>query len=320
MLRRDRLIRMQIHQLMDACLFAIAFWLAFVLRANLDIIDLFGLPQWTEPFETYMPLYLILIPATPLILEAQGYYGRAPFSGRSTTAWLLFKGCFFTCLVLVLAMYLFKIPPVARWVVVWFGFLSFGLVFAKEELVRWAASTPVAQAQYRRRVILVGSRDETNRMAAALKSKSAEEVAVLARVDLSQTPVQQLVEMLHEHAVNSVILSAKHAYFEQVEAAIRACELEGVEVWLMADFFHTQICRTSFDDFYGQPVLVFRTAPESSWQGVIKQLLDAVGLLGDALQQLPAFARASGRRQLEHGLQYQLRAVADFLQIPHILH
>ena len=46
MLRRDRQIRMQIHQLMDACLFAFGFWLAYALRANPDIIDLFGLRQW----------------------------------------------------------------------------------------------------------------------------------------------------------------------------------------------------------------------------------------------------------------------------------
>ena len=43
MLRRDRQIRMQIHQLMDACLFAFSFWLAYTLRANPTIIDLFGL-------------------------------------------------------------------------------------------------------------------------------------------------------------------------------------------------------------------------------------------------------------------------------------
>jgi hypothetical protein len=71
MLRRDRQIRMQIHQLMDACLFAIGFWLAYVLRANENIIDLFGLREWTAPFETYVPLYLVLIPAAPLILEGQ---------------------------------------------------------------------------------------------------------------------------------------------------------------------------------------------------------------------------------------------------------
>ena len=190
---------------------------------------------------------------------------------------MLFKGCFFTTLGLVLTMYLFKIPPVARGVVVWFGFISFGLVFVKEEVLRWAAGTKMAQAQYRRRVILVGASEETARMEAELKAKSEEEVEILARLDLSEAPVQRLVEMLHEHSVNGVILSAQHAYFEQVEAAIRACELEGVEAWLVADFFKAQISRTSFDDFYGWPVLVFRSTPESSWPRVVKQLMDSVG-------------------------------------------
>jgi exopolysaccharide biosynthesis polyprenyl glycosylphosphotransferase len=277
MLRRDRQIRMQIHQLVDACLFGFGFWLAYVLRANQDIIDLFGLQEWKQPFETYVPLYLVLIPAAPLILEAQGFYGRTPFCARWATAWMLLKGCFFTSFGLVLTMYLFKIPPVARWVVIWFGFIAFGLVFAKEELLRWLASTRLARAQYRRRVILVGADEETARMETALNSRSTKELEVLARLDLAQSPVQRLVEMLHEHSVNGVILSAKHAYFEQVEAAIRACELEGVEAWLVADFFKAQFSRTSFDDFYGWPVLVFRSTPESSWPTVAKQVIDAVG-------------------------------------------
>ena len=277
MLRRDRQIRMQIQQLLDACLFAAGFWLAYALRANKDIIDLFGLKAWTTPFETYVPLYLVLIPAAPLILEGQGFYARLPFCRRRTAAWILFKGCFYTSLGLVLTMYLFKIPPVARWVVIWFGFISFGLVSAKEEVLRWLASTKLAQAQYRRRVILVGAGEETERMAMEVNSKSTAEVEILARVDLRETSVERLVEMLHELSVNGVIVSAKHAYFEQVEAAIRACELEGVEAWLVADFFKAQISRTSFDDFYGWPVLVFRSTPESSWPTVVKQVMDLVG-------------------------------------------
>jgi exopolysaccharide biosynthesis polyprenyl glycosylphosphotransferase len=277
MLRRDRQIRMQIHQLLDACLFAFGFWLAYTVRANPEIIDLFGLRQWSVPFESYARLYFILIPAAPILLEGQGFYARSPFCRRSTTAWILFKGCCFTTLGLILTMYLFKIPPVARGVVIWFGFISFGLVFAKEEVLRWVASTKLAQAQYRRRVILVGASEETARMTMELNSKSAEELEILARVDLNQTPVQRLVEMLHEHSVNGVILSARHAYFEQVEAAIRACELEGVEAWLVADFFKAQISRTSFDDFYGWPVLVFSSTPESSWRTVVKQVMDSVG-------------------------------------------
>lgn len=96
--------------------------------------------------------------------------------------------------------------------------------------------------------------------------------------------------MLHEHAANGVIVSARHTYFEQVEAVIKACEVEGVEAWLLADFFATQISRTSFDDFYGRPVMVFRTVPEASWQNVAKQVVDYMGALMLLVLLSPVFA------------------------------
>jgi exopolysaccharide biosynthesis polyprenyl glycosylphosphotransferase len=58
---------------------------------------------------------------------------------------------------------------------------------------------------------------------------------------------------------------------------VRACEIEGVEAWLVADFFATQISRTSFDELHGRPVMVFRSAPDVSWQGVAKQAIDFLG-------------------------------------------
>jgi exopolysaccharide biosynthesis polyprenyl glycosylphosphotransferase len=101
----------------------------------------------------------------------------------------------------------------------------------------------------------------------------------MAEFDLIETPVQQIVNLLHDHSVFGVILSAKHTNFEQIEYVIRACELEGIEVWLIADFFSTQISRTSFDELLGRPLLVFRTTPEASWQSLAKQFLDFFGAL-----------------------------------------
>ena len=277
MLRRDRQIRMQIQQLLDACLFALGFWLAYVLRSNPGVIDLLNLPPVNE-FSDYKWLYIILIPAAPLILEAQGFYNRPAFCSRRTTTWLLFKGCLITALVLILALFFFRLV-IARAVIIWFGFVSFALVLTKEELLRLFFQSKIAQSSFRRRFILVGTSEETVRMRAELKAKSQETIEVLAELDLNETPVEQLITMLHEHSVNGVILSAKHSYFEQVEVVIRACEIEGVEAWLVAEFFKTQISRTSLDDFYGRPVLVFRTTPEASWQGVLKQLLDRIGAL-----------------------------------------
>ena len=61
--------------------------------------------------------------------------------------------------------------------------------------------------------------------------------------------------------------------------AIQVCELEGVEVWLLADFFQTRLSQATADDLNGQPVLVFRTGPEASWQALAKTAIDFGGAL-----------------------------------------
>ena len=115
-------------------------------------------------------------------------------------------------------------------------------------------------------------------MCQELEGRKDETVAVIAQFNLAN-PIPQLVELLHDHAIYGVILSGKHTYFERIENVIKVCELEGVEVWLVADFFTTQISRTSFDELLGRPLLIFRTAPESSWAGLVKQLMDFFGAL-----------------------------------------
>ncbi len=277
MLRRHRQIRTQIHQLVDACLFALSFWLAYQLRASPAIIDQFGLPR-VQPFENFIWFYLALIITGPLVLESQGFYDRPQLGSRAGTLWALFRGCVFTTLGLVIALYFFRLY-IARWVPVWFGITSFGLLYLKEELVRLHYRNKLGQPQYQKRFILAGTGEETARMREALLAHPETNIKIVAELDFIQSPPESLVTLLHDHSVNGVIIGAQHAHFEQVEEMIRACEMEGVEAWLVADFFRTQISRTSFDDFYGRPVMVFRSTPEASWQSVAKQVVDFVGAL-----------------------------------------
>jgi exopolysaccharide biosynthesis polyprenyl glycosylphosphotransferase len=266
---------MQIQQVLDMMLFAGAFALAYVFRADENIKYLFNLSA-PSPFADYVKLYVVLIPAAPMILEAQGFYRRSPLCSRRTTLWLLCKACLWTTLAMVLTAFLFQYT-LARSVIVWFGFIAFVLVWVKEEIVRFLVQRKLARAKYRRRFVLVGTSEETAMMRAELKEKSPDDIEVLAQLALNESSIPRLLELLHEQFVNGVIISAKHSYFEQVESVLEACEMEGVEAWLVADFFKTQIFRRSFDDFYGRPVLVFRTTPEASWQGVFKRLMDIAG-------------------------------------------
>jgi len=282
MLRRDRQIRMQFQQIADACIVAISFWMAYILRASPEVSSWLGLEQIPASFfnsTNALWLYVALIPTAPLILESQGFYNRPLLCPRRAVLWPLFKGCALTTVGLILVTYAFQHDLIVpRGVTTFFGVISFILLYAKEELLRVAVRSKIGQSQYKRRFLLVATSDELTRMCRELEGRRDDTVAIVAQFDLAR-PFPELVQMIHEHSAFGVILSAKHTLFEQLENVIKACELEGVEVWLVADFFTTQISRTTFDELLGHPLLIFSTVPESSWQSIVKQFLDFFGAL-----------------------------------------
>ncbi|MGA2540412.1 MAG: sugar transferase [Verrucomicrobiota bacterium] len=305
MLRRDRQIRVKVHQWVDGMVFALGFWLAHFIRfhwyalplglrkllfvkqvAHFVRYDLAGVPiperPYTPdpigPFSEYFPLFLLVIPLAWFILDAQGFYEQAIFAPRREKAWKLAKACFLSTIGLILAVYLLR-GGQARGVLVLFGFCSFGLMMLKEELVLRGRQSQLGAAQYTKRVVLVGERAETSSLRADMR-KAQPELEVVGEMDLNTTSTEELVSFLHVHSVNSVVLSARHTVFGRIEQAIQACELEGIEAWLVADFFQTRISQTTIDDFCGRPMLVFHSGPQlASWAGLVKQFIDVMGAI-----------------------------------------
>ena len=279
MLRRDRLIRMQVHQLADAFILVACFWLACTLRAIPAFAGAFGLDDISiDAFKNSYWLYFVLAATGPLIFESQGVYNDPVWASRRLTVWSLLKGCTIAAMSLVLVAYVFHLP-IPRGVMVFFGVIGFFLVWAKQESVRLMLRSRMARAQIKRRLVLVGSDKEIARMRYDLREQARDSIEVVGSINLVDSPVQKLIELLHEQSVSGVLISARHAYFERVEGVIKVCELEGVEAWLEVNFFGTQIARASFDELCGRPVVVFRSAPETSWQMVAKQLVDFFGSL-----------------------------------------
>jgi exopolysaccharide biosynthesis polyprenyl glycosylphosphotransferase len=277
MLRQQQLIRMQIHQLMDACLFALSFWLASELRASPYVIERLKL-QPAPPEEGFFWVFLFLIPAAPMILEWQGFYNRPQVAPRRMFLLPLFRACLIAGGLLIASSFFFKLT-FARWMVLWFPVIAFLMVVLKEEILRALYLSRLGLVAGRRQFVLAGTPEETKLMREQIAWQREDDIEVVAELDLNRTAPEELVQLLHERAINGVLLSARHAFFDRVEAFLHACEIEGVEVWLMADFFKTQVSRPSFGDLQGRPVLVFRSAPEVSWQALGKQVLDFVGAL-----------------------------------------
>jgi exopolysaccharide biosynthesis polyprenyl glycosylphosphotransferase len=286
MLQRDRQIRTQVHQITDACLFALGFWMAYAVRGNVEFTAwlnsiLPGSHQLDivppEMFEHVWWLYFALVPGAPLVLESQGFYNRPALLSRRSLLLPLLRGSLIVTIGMVLLLFFFR-APAPRGVAFIFILFSCALVWLKEELITAAMRSRMAKAQLRRRIILAGSPVELGRLRQMLKDRG-EEMEIAAEFNISESPMTQLIDRLHETSASSVLISSKHTNFERVENVIRLCETEGVEAWLVADFFATQVARASFDDLFGHPLMVFRSTPETSWQMLAKQMIDLTGAL-----------------------------------------
>jgi len=287
MLLHDSQFRVKVSMAIDGAVFAFGLWLAWAIRdfwshLGAHWIHLGG-THWIHlgaeaiaPFRpNYFWLFLVVIPMTPLVLEWQGFYERLVFSPVPQIAWQLAKACTICAIGLILIDFMSK-KELARGVFVLFGFCSFGLMFLKEGAVRAIYKTEMGQERFKRRVLVVGAAEDSSRLLAEIV-KRPEELEVVGEFDLNASPIELLVTALHEHSINAVVIAARHTYFDRVEKVVRACELEGVETWLLADFFETQISEPNLDLFYGRPVLVFRCGTETSWPRLIKQIMDFVG-------------------------------------------
>ncbi len=278
--RRKKQVIARVRKTMDGFLFCFALFLAHLLRNN------WILPEWVltmfdgvdsiHPFSNWLWLLVVIFPLGPFLLDLQGFYQRSISPSRLRLAWTAFKASAGLIMVLSFVLLLTK-QDLSRTVVLFFGPMALILILLKEEGVRYFRRTALAHDQWQKNFILVGTKEDSLRMLDELQKELSKELKIVAHLNLNEHSAEDLVQMLHKHSANGVLIAATHTYFGQIEQAIQACEVEGIEAWLMADFLNTQFSHTTLDEYNGRPILIFRRTPEDSWQQVIKQIIDTVG-------------------------------------------
>jgi exopolysaccharide biosynthesis polyprenyl glycosylphosphotransferase len=273
---RRRNFILQLHQLGDALLIAGVFWLAHAVREWLAYefpLQFAGI----APFRYYKWLYLVILPVFPFILDINGYYTRQWARPLRHTLGILARSVAISALVVVATMYFFRTSGLSRGVILLFAASSLGALYLKDLLLAAYRKAPARRAANARPVILVGPPDRNAEFTRLLEARQDWQLRIVATLDPTQQSLNQLPALLHRQPVACVIFNVGQTYFTDVEQAILACEVEGVEAWLFTDFVKTSIAHTAIDEFHGKPVLVFRTAPDFSGQLLIKRLIDFVG-------------------------------------------
>ncbi|WP_038158720.1 sugar transferase [Verrucomicrobium sp. BvORR106] len=276
MLGRRQEINLQLHEVLDCVLLAVCLWLGHWLRGTVAL-QIWPTLDKIPPFSEFFWLMAVIAPFTPLILESRGFYDYVlnKTLGASLRQ-LLGAGVRIGVMVGFCEIFL-KWEVRSRAVVVLGALLGVAALLIREAMVRRALRKKLAAGHAdKERVLLAGSPAQVEGILKSLTDDQRAELEVVGHYEVASEPISKLVELLHAKSVSRVIFSVDHVYFSQLEEAVQACETEGVEAWLSADFLQTTIARPTFDILGGKLMLVFHTTPKISWSLWMKDVIDRV--------------------------------------------
>ncbi len=287
MLGRRQELHLQSQQIIDGLLMSVAFWFAHALRFVGS--DWIFLNKPIGPFSDFQWLLFVIMPFGPIILEMQGFYAHPLQKTLGRSLEQLARSAFWLGVIIAAAAYFFRLDVPSRAVMPLFVVLGGGALLLRERLSITRYRRRLKAESFRERVVFVGGGPDVAELKASLPLELKQEFEVVAEINPTWQPVSELVRALHEHSVGRVLFASAHADLSRMQEYISACEIEGVEAWVMADFIRTSIARPDFDTLAGRPVLVIRTTPALTWALLCKDLIDRIGALIGILAASPLF-------------------------------
>jgi exopolysaccharide biosynthesis polyprenyl glycosylphosphotransferase len=275
MIGRKQELNLQFQQIIDGALLVIAFWASHVLRLTL--------PRWFDNvpvipnFNEFKWVLFILILFGPIILEMHGFYTHVLQKDVWKSMVQLGRGALVLGVLIAGTAFFFGYKFPSRAVLVLFAVIAPTVLIVRERLTIASLRRKASNGRFREAVLLVGTPADLVQLEKSLTAEQMVEMEIVGRVDIETEPISALVEALHQHSVSRVIFAGGHSHLNRLQEAIAACEVEGVEAWLLADFIKTSIARPDFDAIAGRPMLVFRTTPDISWALLVKAAIDRIG-------------------------------------------
>jgi len=291
MIGRKQELNLQVHQILDGVLLVLAFWGAHAIR--FWSTNWFGIETPIAKFDEFRWLVFIIMPFGPIFLDLQGYYVHPLHKTSLRSFQQMLQAAFWLGLLIGGCVIFFRLEVPSRAVALIFAALAAIVLWARESITLLRARTRAKSGRYREPVLLAGTSGDTEALRKSFTPDQLLEMDILGEIDIERQPISELVEALHRHSVSRVIFAGNHVHLNQLQQAIGACEIEGVEAWLVADFIKTSIAKPDFDVLGSRPMLVFRTTPEVSWALAIKGLIDWVGALILLILAFPFFVIAT---------------------------
>jgi len=278
MLRRHQQFYYQVLQIIDAFVLAGMLCLAHFIRSSLPHLS-WGEIGSVGPLEGYLWLLGIILPAGPLLLELQGFYRLDLPPGIGIVAGRIIRGILALWFLLLAVIVFLRIPneAISRAVLLLFVPLAIAAMLLRDVFFRRWYLRRNRSSKAQRNVLLCGSMAQRARWREGFQLLPSRQLAICEELDLAASSIGEFILTLHRENIEIVLFELDHSRLAETNQAIKACEAEGIEAWVTADFIHTVLARPQFDELLGRPLFIFRTTPDASWPLLLKSLIDRTG-------------------------------------------
>lgn len=277
MISRRQELSLQVNQLLDALILLVSLYAGYALR-TLQIVNIDFLPE-IPPLASFLWLFLVIALFGPLLLEMQGFYQYPLEKSLHRSLRQIAAAGVWMGLILGGCVVFFKLGIPSRSAFLLFIMLAPAGLLLREAIYRDFRLRRLRGGQPGESVVMAGTPDSMEELLTSLSPVQRQELHVIERIDLEHGNAGDLMRAIHQHSVGRVLFAFGGEAPPALQSCIAACESEGVEAWIAANFVRTSIARPTYDTLGPTPMLVLRVTPELSWALLIKSSVDRLGAL-----------------------------------------
>jgi exopolysaccharide biosynthesis polyprenyl glycosylphosphotransferase len=290
---KDAVIR-KLMMAADASVISAAFFVSYILRTQIHAfyrIDLFPsrnvISSTSGSFSEYLVILLIIAPLWCFFLIRNGMYRSWRLRTARHMIWIIFKATILTAFVAGATFFLSKITFVSRLFFMTFVMIGFlGLVVEKSVLFGIMHGIRKRGYNYRQ-ILIIGTGPRADRfihkilhhpewglrILGAIEDEAGRGVERVGGIEVIGN-LSEISGILHQIAIDEVVVVVPRLRLDHVKKAIRDCEIEGVKVTIAVDLFDMLIAKAHQSELDGIPLLSFSTTVPSEWQLFLKRAMD----------------------------------------------
>jgi exopolysaccharide biosynthesis polyprenyl glycosylphosphotransferase len=240
------------------------------------------------PITSYWPLFAATLLVWQLSARLAGVYGRYRTSGILVEIRRLLRAFVVLALIVAAAQFAWKRPDreLSRLFFGLYYVIAFLLLAGNRLGLRLLAHAARRRGFNTRALAVVGTSDMAKAVIEAIAAHpewgyvfagyvlengdgAPPGARVLGRLD-------DLGQILEREVLDEVVIGARQARLERIEAAVRLCEEQGVGVKVLLDLFPNGSSHVAVEELEGMPVLSFTTAPTDIGALSAKRVFDLV--------------------------------------------